>query len=436
MQICLHPSYLIPIVPQATCLRDHALVFQGQLIQAILPSDEARLRYPTAHHIDLPEQALMPGMVNLHGHSAMTLLRGLADDLALMDWLNNHIWPAEKAHVSDHFVYEGSLIAMAEMLAGGTTTINDMYFHHDAVARAGLQSGMRTVVGCSILEFPTNYGSNATDYINHALQVREQFQGETLLQFRLAPHAPYTVADDTFKRIVQLRDQHDWTLHCHIHESRDELNGSIEQHGMRPLQRLDQLGVLDQRLVAAHMVHVNDAEIALLAQRGVHIAHNPASNLKLASGFAPIQAMLDAGVNVGLGTDGAASNNQLDMLGDMRLAALLAKAVANQATALSAHQALYMATMAGAKALGLGDQIGSLEVDKQADMISIDLSGLSARPLYDAASQVVYTSNRQQVCNTWVAGRQLLKDRQLCSLNYDELLDKANWWQAQIRRSQ
>lgn len=433
MQICLHPTYLIPIVPEHTCLHEHALVFEQQSIVAILPSAQARQTYPHAQHIDLAQQALMPGMVNLHGHSAMTLLRGLADDLALMDWLNNHIWPAEKAHVSDQFVYEGSLIAMAEMLAGGTTTINDMYFHHDAVARAGLQSGMRTVVGCSILEFPTGYGNNAADYIAHALRVRDQFQGEALLQFRLAPHAPYTVADDTFKRIVALRDQHDWSLHCHIHESQDELNGSVEQYGIRPLQRLDQLGVLDSRLIAAHMVHVNAEEIDLLAKRGVHIAHNPASNLKLASGFAPVQAMRDAGVNIGLGTDGAASNNQLDMLGDMRLAALLAKAVANQATALTAHQALYMATMAGAKALGLGDQIGSLEVGKQADMISIDLSGLSARPLYDAASQVVYASNRQQVSNTWVAGRQLLKERQLCSLNYDELLDKANWWQATIQ---
>ncbi|MFZ6781022.1 TRZ/ATZ family hydrolase [Undibacterium sp. Ji83W] len=432
MKTCLHPKYLIPIEPRATILSGHALVMQDEKILAILSSADARQQHPDAQHVDLPEHAVMPGMVNLHGHSAMTLLRGLADDLSLMDWLHNHIWPAEKKHVSEEFVFDGSVYAMAEMLRGGTTTINDMYFYNDDVARAGLHTGMRTVVGCSVLEFPTGYAADADAYLEKAMASHQAFKGQSGVSFRLAPHAPYTVADATFKKIVALADKHDMGIHCHIHETMDEVNDSIRDHGMRPLQRLYNLGLLSSRLIAAHMVHANEDEIKLLAQQGVHIAHNPASNLKLASGFAPIHAMQTAGVNVGIGTDGAASNNKLDLLGDLRMAALLAKAVSSNPTALNAGNALEMATLAGAKALGMDKQIGSLVAGKLADVIAIDLSAIETLPLFDPVSQIVYASGREQVSHVWVNGRCLMADRKLQTVDEGQLKDKARWWQHKV----
>jgi len=436
MKTCLHPKYLIPIEPRATVLTEHALVMQDDKILAVLSSAEARQQYPDAQHLELPEHAVMPGMVNLHGHSAMTLLRGLADDLSLMDWLHNHIWPAEKKHVSEEFVFDGSVYAMAEMLRGGTTTVNDMYFYNDDVARAGLHTGMRTVVGCSVLEFPTGYAADADGYLEKALASHQAFKGQSGVSFRLAPHAPYTVADTTFKKIVALADKHDMGIHCHIHETMDEVNDSIRDHGMRPLQRLHNLGLLSSRLIAAHMVHANEDEIKLLAQQGVHIAHNPASNLKLASGFAPIHAMQAAGVNVGIGTDGAASNNKLDLLGDLRMAALLAKAVSSNPTALNAGNALEMATLAGAKALGMEQQIGSLVAGKLVDVIAIDLSAIETLPLFDPVSQIVYAAGREQVSHVWVNGRCLMADRKLQALDEGQLKDKAKWWQHKVATAQ
>ncbi|MFZ6849813.1 TRZ/ATZ family hydrolase [Undibacterium sp. RuRC25W] len=429
---CLHPAYLIPIEPAATVLHQHSLVMQDEKIIAILPESEARQRYIDANHISLDNHALLPGFVNLHAHSAMSLLRGLADDLALMDWLNDHIWPAEKKHVNDDFVFDGSVYAMAEMLRGGTTTVNDMYFHNDAVARAGLHTGMRTIVGCSVLEFTTGYAQNADEYLSKAIEAKNEFNNQTGVAFRLAPHAPYTVADETFRKIIALSEQHDMGIHCHIHETAQELSDSLKQYGVRPLKRLHNLGLLSNRLIAAHMVHANEEEIVTLAQTGVHIAHNPASNLKLASGFAPIHAMQTAGVNVGIGTDGAASNNKLDLLGDLRMAALLAKAQSNDPTALNAHAALKMATLSGARALGMENEIGSLIPGKYADLIAIDLSAIETQPLFDPVSQIVYAASRNQVSHVWVHGQCLMFNHGLTRLDEEELIGKAHWWQERI----
>lgn len=430
---CLHPAYLIPVEPANQVLTGHALVMNDSLIEAILPSDEARLRYPDAIHQDLPDHALTPGFINLHGHSAMSLLRGLADDLALMDWLNHHIWPAEKAHVSDEFVFDGTSFAMAEMLRGGTTTINDMYFHHTAVARAGIASGMNTVVGCSILEFPTGYAQDAAGYLQLAEDAINEYRGQAGIGFTLAPHAPYTVADDTFRKVAAMAADKGVRIHCHIHETNDEVQGSISQYGKRPLARLAELGLLSEQLIAAHMVHTTDEDIALLAKHGVHIAHNPASNLKLASGFARVHAMQQAGINIGIGTDGAASNNKLDMMADTRLAAILAKAQSSDPTAVNAHTALRMATLDGAKALGLANRTGSLTVGKQADVIAIDLSAIETQPVFDPVSHVIYAAGREQVSHVWVRGKALLINRELQTLDQQALLAKARWWQQRIR---
>jgi 5-methylthioadenosine/S-adenosylhomocysteine deaminase len=429
---CLHPQWLIPVEPHATVLTKHALVMADDLIAGLMPSEQAHQQYPDAEHINLSNHALLPGFINLHAHSAMCLLRGLADDLALMDWLNQHIWPAEKLHVSDEFVFDGTVQAMAEMIRGGTTTVNDMYFYHQAVARAGIHSGMRTVVGCSILEFPTGYANDADDYIHKGIEAYQTFAGQKGVDFRLAPHAPYTVADATFKKIIALSDKHGLGIHCHIHETLDEVTESITQHGMRPLQRLHNLGLLSPKLIAAHVVHASDEEIALLHKTGVHVAHNPASNLKLASGFARVHAMQKSGINVGIGTDGSASNNKLDLLADVRMAALLSKAESGNPTALNAAEALEMATLSGAHALGMGDRIGSLVAGKQADIIAIDLSALETQPVFDPISQIIYAAGREQVSHVWVDGRCLMKERQLTSLDLNELKEKASWWQSQI----
>ncbi|MBX9901611.1 MAG: TRZ/ATZ family hydrolase [Burkholderiaceae bacterium] len=429
---CLHPKWIIPIEPHASVLSDASLVMEDAVIVGIMPSAAARQQYANAEHIDLPTHALLPGFVNLHAHSAMCLLRGLADDLALMEWLHEHIWPAEKKHVSEQFVFDGSLHAMAEMIRGGTTTVNDMYFFHHAVARAGVQSGMRTVVGCSVLEFPNAYCQDADDYLQKAQDVIRDFAGQQGVAFKLAPHAPYTVSDASFKKIIALAQQLSVGIHCHIHESVDELATSMKEYGVRPLARLDQLGLLSPQLIAAHVVHADDAEIALLQQRGVHVAHNPASNLKLASGMARIHSMQMAGINVGLGTDGSASNNKLDMLADMRLAALLAKTQSDEPTALNAAQALEMATLSGAKALGLDREIGSLVAGKYADIIAIDLSALETTPVYDPISQIVYAAGREQVSDVWVHGRCLMRGRQLLTLDSGALMETALAWQAKI----
>jgi 5-methylthioadenosine/S-adenosylhomocysteine deaminase len=429
---CIHPEYLIPIEPKSLVLSGHCLVIKDEKILTIIPSSQARQQYADARHIELKKHALLPGFINLHAHSAMSLLRGLADDLALMDWLNHHIWPAEKKHVSDEFVFDGTTYAMAEMIRGGTTTVNDMYFHHEAVARAGIHAGMRTIVGCSILDFPTGYAQNADEYLAKAISAKNGFMNQERIEFRLAPHAPYTVSDDTFRKIIASADQHAMGIHCHIHETTEEIQQSLTQYGVRPLARLHALGLLSERLIAAHMVHSNDEEIALLAAHHVHIAHNPASNLKLASGFARIHDMQHAGINIGIGTDGAASNNKLDLLGDLRLAALLAKAQSNQATALNASAALEMATLAGAKALGMDKQIGSLVAGKFADVIAIDLDTIETHPLFDPVSQIVYAAGREQVSHVWVHGQCLMDNRQLLTLDQNKLIEKAQWWQKRI----
>ncbi|XZG71317.1 TRZ/ATZ family hydrolase [Chitinibacteraceae bacterium HSL-7] len=427
----LLPTWVIPVAPR-TVLLDHAVVIDGKRIVAVLPAAEAIARYGDARRIELPQHALIPGLVNLHTHSAMALLRGYADDLALMTWLNEHIWPAEGRHVSDEFVFDGTLLAIAEMIAGGTTCANDGYFHHDAVARAALAGDFRIMVGASILEFPTAYARNADQYISKAIQCIDQYKGEEMVGFTLAPHAPYTVSDATFRQIVTLADQLDLGLHCHIHETQQEISDSLKEHGVRPLARLAGLGVLSNRLVAAHMVHTTDDEHALLARYGVHIAHCPASNLKLASGIARITDMHAAGVSIGVATDGAASNNKLDLFAEMRLAALLAKGASGNPEAISAYDALTMATLNGARALGWDDRIGSITAGKDADLVAVDLSAIATQPCYDPVSHLVYACDRTQVSDVWIAGQRVLQNGVHTRLDLAALSDTAHRWRERI----
>lgn len=413
-------------------LHDYALWIKGKNIHEILPQSQAK-NISDANVLHLNNHVLMPGLINLHSHGSMSLLRGFADDLALQDWLNNHIWPAEGKHVDHEFVYDGMLLAMAEMIRSGTTCVNDMYFFNADVAKAGLRMGMRTFVGATVLEFPNRYAANADGYINRAMSERCAFFGDNLVQFVLAPHAPYTVSDETFKKIISLAEKEDMLIHCHIHETASEVSGSVSEHKMRPLTRLDNLGLLSERLIAAHMVHLTDEEIELVSKRKVSIAHNPASNMKLASGFAPVQKMLDMGINVGLGTDGAASNNKLDMFAEMRLSALIAKGFSGSPTALKAYDTLKMATINGASALHIDDKVGTLTVGKRADVIAVSLSDLETQPLFDPVSHLVYAAGREAVSHVWINGESVLSECRLTRIDIDEIKAKALMWKNRIK---
>ena len=429
--LLLLPQWVVPVAP-AGALTDHAVVVQGGRVLDVLPADAAQARYAAAQTLALPGHALIPGLVNLHGHAAMSLFRGLADDLPLMDWLNQRIWPAEKQHVSEAFVRDGTLLAAAEMLAGGITACNDMYFFPQAAGEAYLQAGMRATLGMIVLEFPSAYAVDADDYLARGLALRDELKDEPLLGFAFAPHAPYTIADATFGRINTLAEQLGLPIHTHIHETADEIRDSLTQYGVRPLERLARLGLLGPNFIGVHAVHVNDAEIELLAQHGCHVAHCPSSNLKLASGIAPMAKFAAAGVNFGLGTDGAASNNRLDLFAEMRLAALLAKGASGDAAVLPAAAALKAATLDAARALNLDDQIGSIAAGKRADLVAVDLRALSSQPVFDPVSHLVYVAGREHVTHVWVDGTLKLNDRRLVDLDTDDLTARATYWRTKL----
>ena len=405
----LCPRWIIPVEPAGAVLEDHCVALRDGLIEAVLPRADAEIRFSSYEKVDLGEHALMPGLVNAHTHAAMSLMRGLADDLPLMRWLEEHIWPAETKHVSPQFVKDGTLLACAEMLRGGITCFNDMYFFPGAALEAARLAGMRISAGMIVFDFPSAYGSDPDDYLAKGLALRDQWGDDPLVSFCLAPHAPYTVSDATFRKVAKLAAEVDVPVHIHVHETEQEIERSLAEHGVRPLARLERLGLLGPGFIAVHAVHLDAAEIALLAKHGASVAHCPSSNLKLASGFAPVAKMVAAGINLAIGTDGAASNNRLDMFEDMRLAALLAKAVARDAEALPAHAALRAATLGGAAALGLQARIGSILPGKAADLVAVHFAGPELEPCYDPVSQIVYAAGRRDVSDVWVAGKHLLQ---------------------------
>jgi 5-methylthioadenosine/S-adenosylhomocysteine deaminase len=415
-------------------LENHAVAVRDGKIEAVLPVTEAAGRFPGYEQFDLRNHVLMPGLVNAHTHAAMSLLRGLADDLPLMRWLEEHIWPAEMKHVSRDFVRDGTLVACAEMIRGGVTCFNDMYFFPDASLEAALVAGLRSAQGMIVIEFPSAYAADAADYLRRGLEVRDRSRDEPLASFCLAPHAPYTVSDSSLRKISTLAAELDIPVHIHLHETRGEIERSMVEHGVRPLERLARLGLVGPSLVAVHAVHLEDAEIDLLAKQGASVVHCPSSNLKLASGFAPVHALLKKGVNVALGTDGAASNNRLDMFQEMRTAALLAKAVGDDAQAMPAHAALRAATLSGAKALGLEKITGSIEAGKAADLIAVDFSAPELSPCYDVVSHLVYAAGRETVSHVWVDGRLLMRERENQNPALERLESRWQLWQNAVRK--
>ena len=431
-KILINARWVVPVEPAGVALERHAVAVRDGRIEAVLPMAEAAQRYADYPRVDLPGHALIPGLVNAHTHAAMALMRGVADDLPLMRWLQEHVWPIEAKHASAQFVKDGTLLACAEMLRGGVTCMNDMYFFPEAALEAALAAGMRAALGLIVIEFPSAYAADPEQYLAKGLALRDEWREHPLASFCLAPHAPYTVSDATFRKVAQLAAELELPVHIHVHETLDEIERSVSEHGARPLQRLERLGLLGPNLIAVHAVHLEPAEIALLARHGSSVAHCPSSNLKLASGFAPVAALLAAGVNVALGTDGAASNNRLDLFQEMRSAALLAKAVARDAAAMPAHAALHAATLGGATALGLDGRIGSIVPGKAADLAAVAFDSIELQPAFDVVSHLVYACGREHVTDVWVGGERVLQDGMLTRLELSDLQGRALLWQTKI----
>lgn len=429
----IEARWVVPVRPFGVELDHHAVAIKDGRIEAITPISEARQQFRAQNVIDLPSHALIPGLVNAHTHAAMSLFRGMADDLPLMEWLNEHIWPAEGKVASERFVADGTRLAAAEMLLGGTTCFNDMYFFPKDAGSAALEMGIRAVLGMIVLDFPTAFAQDSADYIARGIAVHDETRSQELLTTAWAPHAPYTVSNEPLERIRTLSEEMDVPIHIHVHETSDEVEQALQATGERPVARLANLDLLSPRLLAVHMTQLTDAEIELAGHMGINVVHCPESNLKLASGFCPVQALADVGVNVALGTDGAASNNDLDMFGEMRTAAILAKAVASVASALPAAKALEMATLNGANALGLGSVTGSLESGKAADIVAVDLSDIATQPVYSATSTLVYAASRGQVSDVWVNGARRVDCKQLVDVDTEQLRANAAEWRDKVR---
>jgi 5-methylthioadenosine/S-adenosylhomocysteine deaminase len=433
--LLIHPQWLIPVDPGDRELADHAVAVAEGRILAVLPASEARRTITAAQVIELPGHALIPGLINAHTHAAMTLMRGLADDLPLMSWLHDHIWPAERRWVDPSFVADGTRLAVLEQLRGGITCFNDMYFYPDVTAAVAAEAGMRAVVGMIVVDFPTGYADGTDAYLARGLATHAYYRDHPLIRVIFAPHSTYAVADGALERIRTLADELDVPVHLHLHETRDEVVQSLRDHAERPLARLDALGLVGPGLLAVHMTQLTDEEIEHVESTGAHVVHCPESNLKLASGFCPVARLLAAGVNVALGTDGAASNNDLNLFGEMRTAALLAKGVGGSAAALPAATALRMATINGARALGLEREIGSIEAGKSADLVAVDLRDAYTQPLYHATSHLVYVAGRHQVRHVWIQGRQVIRDGVPTTLDPSAVIAAAQTWAQRLRPS-
>jgi 5-methylthioadenosine/S-adenosylhomocysteine deaminase len=432
VDLCIEARWVVPVEPHGVVLEDHTVVVDKDRIVALLPTVQARTAYAPRERSELGEHVLIPGLINTHTHNPMTLLRGLADDLPLMVWLQQHIWPAEAKVMGPEFVRDGVELAVAEMLRGGTTCANENYFFPDAIGATYRRMGFRATVGLPIIEFPTAWAKSQDDYFERAGEVHDSFRGDALISTAFAPHAPYTVSDASFERIRVLSDQLDIPVHLHTHETAHEVEDEKKKTGLRPFQRLQKLGIVNDRLIAVHFTQITDGEIAACAEAGVSVVHCPESNLKLASGFCPVEKLRLAGVNVAIGTDGCASNNDLDMFGEMRTAAMLAKAVAEDASAFDAAYTLRAATLNAARAMGLDAQIGSIEPGKQADLTAVRLSDLETQPMYHVASQLIYATGRHQVSDVWIAGQRKLRQRELVDVDVEGILAKTRAWRERI----
>jgi 5-methylthioadenosine/S-adenosylhomocysteine deaminase len=434
--IRINARWLIPIEPADVVLEYQAVLVQGDRIAAIVSQDEADSRFRAKEIIDLPSHVVLPGLINMHGHAAMSLFRGMADDLPLMTWLNDHIWPAEGAFVSEAFIADGTQLAMAEMLRTGTTTFSDMYFFPEIVAQLAHDAGMRAQICFPLLDFPTPWGSGPDEYLSKGEAFIKQWQDNAFIMPAIGPHAPYTVSDEPLRKAAALSEATGAPIQIHLHETAFEVADALEKSGKRPTARLADLKVLSTHTQCVHMTQIDESDIALLQSTGAHVIHCPESNLKLASGLSPVQSLRKAGINVAIGTDGAASNNDLDLFGELNTAAMLAKVVAEDASALSAHEALALATIQGARALGRDHELGSLAAGKLADIIAVDLGDPFLQPVYDPASHLVYSNHGRQVSHSWINGVPQVQDGKLTRIDVPDLMLRVQEWADRIREQQ
>ncbi|MBU2334149.1 MULTISPECIES: TRZ/ATZ family hydrolase [Stutzerimonas stutzeri subgroup] len=431
LDLLLFPTWLVPVEPAGVVLKGHGLGVRDGRIALIAPRAVA-LKYQAIETRELEGMLLAPGLINAHGHAAMTLFRGLADDLPLQRWLKDHIWPAESRWVDEDFVRCGTELAIAEQLKGGITCFSDMYFYPSVVSELVHKHGVRAQITIPVLDFPVPDARDADEALRKGVALFDDLKHHPRITVAFGPHAPYSVADDKLESIRVLVAEMDAGIHMHVHETAHEVQEALRKHGERPLARLARLQLLGPRFQAVHMTQVDDDDLALLTEHNCSVIHCPESNLKLASGFCPVERLWEAGINVAVGTDGAASNNDLDLLGETRTAALLAKAVAGSATALDAHRALRMATLNGARALGIDEHTGSLEIGKFADLVALDLSGLAQQPVYDPVSQLIYSTSRDAVRHVWIGGKQLLESGRLTRMDEQQVIANARQWGERI----
>lgn len=429
----ISPKWIVPIHPRGQILEDCGIaVLDGEIV-AVEPNDRIEKSFVTKKHFHLPQHLVMPGLINAHGHAAMTLLRGLADDLPLMTWLQEYIWPAESQWVDESFVKDGTELAIAEMLKSGTTCFSDMYFFPEVAARIADQSGIRAQICFPVLDFPTAWARDADEYIHKGLKLLEKYLTHDTIKIAFGPHAPYTVSDEPLRQIATLSKQRNANIQIHLHETSHEVNESVKNFGVRPIERLENLGLLGPTTQCVHLTQLTDNDIEILRQSGASAIHCPESNMKLASGTCPVSSLIDAGIATGLGTDGAASNNDLDMFGEMFTAAMLAKLNDNNAASMDAWQTLHMATLGGAKALGLEQRVGSIEAGKKADVIAIQLNSINSYPCYNIPSTLVYNNRKLKVTHSWVNGKLLMENEELIHFNEAQLTSTAKKWQSKIQ---
>lgn len=429
----IHAKWIITCEDNNRVLENHAMAVKDGKILSILPAKEAALKYQADAQQHYSTHAVLPGFINSHTHIPMNVFRGIADDMELMDWLTDHIWPAETKWVSEELVYDASLMAMGEMIRCGTICFNDMYFFLGATAKAAEISGMRANIGMTVIDVPTAWAKTTDEYFAKAIDFYQQYKNNARITPTLAPHSTYTVSIENLIKVKQLADDFKLKINIHLQEAPSEVQRSMELHNKRPLQRLHEIGMVAPNLIAIHMTQLDDRDFEILQQTKPSIIHCPESNMKLASGACQVEKLTRLGINVAIGTDGAASNNDLDMISEMRSANFLGKLTANDPKALPAEQTLKMATINGARALGIDHITGSLIAGKSADFIAIDLEQIETQPLYHPISAVVYAASRHQVTDVWVAGKQLLKNRQLVTLDEKELLNKAKTWRNKIK---
>ena len=433
VDLIIKSKWIAPVDGETALLTDHSVVIKDKRLVALCSQEELKDKYSSSTEIQLNDHILIPGLINAHGHAPMALLRGVADDLALEEWLNNRIWPLEQKFITPQFVADGAELAIAEMILSGTTCFADMYFYADQVAKTAIESNIRAQLACPVLDFPTVWAHSSDEYIQQTIKLHDDHRNSELISIAFGPHAPYTVSDGPLRKVGTMAEELDIPIHMHVHETSKEISDSLKQYGCRPLQRLNELGLISPRLNCIHATQLTQDEISLITDAGSSVVHCPASNMKLASGICDVSNLINCNTNVCLGTDGAASNNELDLLKEGRLASLLAKLTSKVASSLPANQTLEMMTINGAKALGLEESIGSLEVGKFADVTAISLDAPNTMPINDPLSHVVYAANSTQVTHVWVGGRIVLDDRRLVTVELNSIREKASLWQKRFK---